>query len=78
MHMGRRYFLEPLLMMMLELNDLPALIRFALALQLEIMIEEGRKIDRYLLTLRDVPHRFHLILSGNCIGTAGVRDWPPG
>ncbi len=76
--MGRRYFLEPLLMMILELNDLPALIRLALALQHEVMVEESGKIDRYLLTLRDVPHRFHLILPGNRIGTAGVRDWPPG
>jgi len=40
--MCRRYFLEPLLMMILELNDLPALIRLALALQLEIMVEESR------------------------------------
>lgn len=68
--MGRRYFLEPLLMMILELNDLPALIRLALALQHEVMVEESGKIDRYLLTLRDIPHRFHLILPGNRIGTA--------
>ena len=78
MHMGRRYFLEPLLMMILELYDLPAFIRLALTLQLEVMVEKSRKIDRYLLALRDVPHRFHIILPSNRIGTAGVRDWPPG
>ena len=78
MHMRRWNFLEPLLMMVLELDDLPALIGLTLAFQLQIMVEQSSKIDRYLLTLYDILHCFDLVLPCNCIWTTRMGDWSPG
>lgn len=68
---------EPIFVVVLKLDYLSTARRSAVALKCEVVVEESREVDRYFLSLRNLLHSEHLVLPGDRVGVAGVRDWSP-